>query len=119
MFAADDAISSIDDRVLVLWRDIFERPDVQAGDDFFELGGHSILIITMISRAEEEFGVRIALRDFFEAPTPERMAAMLRAAALGVEPGDGPAIRSGDPSLEELLAQVESLPDTDADGTTS
>lgn len=109
--------------MLALWRDIFARPDIRAADDFFELGGHSVLIITMVGRAEEEFGVRIALRDFFEAPTPAHMAAMLRGTAQDAEPdagsGTGPVIGAGELSFEELLAQVESLPDTDvadADG---
>jgi len=37
--------------------------------NFFQMGGHSLLALQVISRIEKEFGFRIPLRDFFDAPT--------------------------------------------------
>ena len=70
----------------------------------------------MMTRAEDEFGVRIALRDFFEEPTPVRMAAMLRDGASPAEPESDFGVDADDAALADLLAQVEGMSDDDVDG---
>jgi amino acid adenylation domain-containing protein len=46
--------------------------------DFFDLGGHSLLAARLLARLEKEFGKKLSLASLFEAPTIERMAALLR-----------------------------------------
>jgi amino acid adenylation domain-containing protein len=51
---------------------------VGADDDFFAVGGHSLLAVRLCSRLERETGVRLGLASVFDAPTPRRLAALLR-----------------------------------------
>ncbi|WP_271636833.1 phosphopantetheine-binding protein [Solicola gregarius] len=49
---------------------------VRPGDDFFSLGGDSIKFTRLISTVAKRTGVRLPLRDAFEAATPAGLAAL-------------------------------------------
>lgn len=57
-----------------IWAALLGVDAVGADDDFFDLGGHSLLATRVIARIGEQLGVKIALRDIFEAPTVRKLA---------------------------------------------
>ncbi len=60
-----------------IWCEVLGIAPVGATDNFFELGGHSLAAVQVVLRVEEEFGVELPLRDFYERPTIAEMSAAL------------------------------------------
>lgn len=56
-------------RVVAIWKDQFGIADVGIDDNFFDLGGHSLLATGVLARVGQVFGLTVALRVIFEAPT--------------------------------------------------
>jgi hypothetical protein len=46
--------------------------------DFFDLGGYSLLAARFLAQVERDFGKRVALAEFLQAPTIERLASRIR-----------------------------------------
>src|SRR6185295_12459386 len=61
-----------------LWEEVLGRHPVGVFDSFFELGGHSLLAVQMVARLERLTGRGLPVATLFQAPTVERMAALLR-----------------------------------------
>jgi NAD(P)-dependent dehydrogenase (short-subunit alcohol dehydrogenase family)/acyl carrier protein len=67
-------------RIAEIWARLLGVEAVGATDDFFALGGHSLLATRVIARIGEQLGVRLTLRDIFEAPTVRMIAERIAAA---------------------------------------
>ena len=53
-------------------------PGVSVHEDFFVLGGHSLLAAQLTSRLNRRFNVGLSMQSVFEAPTIERLAALIQ-----------------------------------------
>ncbi|GGP83976.1 non-ribosomal peptide synthetase [Streptomyces melanogenes] len=100
----------IDDLMAGLWTELLGVHPVPRRADFFALGGHSLLATRMLSRIKALFGVDIALRDIFDAPTPDGVASLVRSALAeaGTAGGTARPIECQDPTrdLPMSLAQL-------------
>lgn len=62
----DEQWSARERQVAAVWSEVLGAPVNRRAADFFALGGHSILVVRVISRLEQQLGVRIGLRRLFE-----------------------------------------------------
>lgn len=63
-----------------IWRNILERPDVQANQNFFDLGGHSLMATRIIVRVRTEFSADVSVSDLFDGPSVSAFAKRVDAA---------------------------------------
>ncbi len=67
----------IEERVLETVRDTIGVGTITLDDNFFDVGGHSLLGTQFVMRARKIFGVKVTLRDVFEAETVAELAARI------------------------------------------
>ncbi len=91
--------------IVNIWRDLLGLDRIGIEDNFFELGGHSLIATGMLTRIQQEFGVKLSLRTIFDAPTVRELADRISAvswvtesAALSTAPYD----QSDEESREEF-----------------
>ncbi len=68
-------------RLVAIWAELTGIANIGVHDDFFELGGHSLLATRVLARIGAVLGVRLSLRDVFDAPTIRQLAERIGAAA--------------------------------------
>jgi amino acid adenylation domain-containing protein len=67
--------TDIEQVVAEIITDVLGIDQVSATDDFFLLGGHSLLATQVVIQCREVFDVALTLRDLFQTPTIEALAA--------------------------------------------
>jgi tyrocidine synthetase-3 len=67
----------IEEKLLLLWRQVLEIEDIGIHDNFFQLGGHSLKAIIIASKIELEFQVRVPVPLLFKKPTIKELAAAI------------------------------------------
>jgi amino acid adenylation domain-containing protein len=75
--AARTPASPIEEKLLALVQQLLGNNEVSAQDSFFLAGGHSLLAMQLLMRLQDAFSVDLSLRQLFEAPTVERLAALI------------------------------------------
>jgi amino acid adenylation domain-containing protein len=61
-----------------LWAQVLGREAVGIRENFFDLGGHSLLALRLTTRIEKEFGRKLTLTAFIQAPTVEEMVRLIQ-----------------------------------------
>lgn len=59
-----------------IWREVLGNASIRADSVFFDIGGHSLLSLTVVQKIEQQFGVRIELRELM-LNTLEQQAARI------------------------------------------
>ncbi|MFM9372898.1 non-ribosomal peptide synthetase [Streptomyces sp. Da 82-17] len=77
--APDDPRTTTEREMTELWRELLHTEDIGVQDSFFALGGHSLLMLRLIHRVVERFGVRLAPAACFAHPTPAGLAHLVDA----------------------------------------
>ncbi len=70
-----------EEKLAAIWQEVLEIDRIGVTDNFIEVGGHSLLVITIISRIHQEFGVELELRDVFDHPTIRELAHLVDSSA--------------------------------------
>lgn len=102
---------ALEEQLLGLWSELLELPgeDISTDESFFNLGGHSILLSRLLLALRERFGHGISINRFIEAPTLQRLAALLRGdAAAAIDPQ---ALRDAERALDLQVLPVSRLGD--------
>ncbi|MDV2993142.1 MAG: hypothetical protein N4J56_002796 [Chroococcidiopsis sp. SAG 2025] len=63
------ATTEIEKKLIAVWSEILNHPQIGIHDNFFELGGHSLLAVKLFAEMEKRFGKNLPLSVLFQAPT--------------------------------------------------
>ncbi|MEW6734992.1 MAG: amino acid adenylation domain-containing protein, partial [Acidobacteriota bacterium] len=64
-------------KLISIWEEVLDIGPIGIQDDFFRIGGHSLLAVKLMAKIEKEFNQRLSLATLFQAPTIEKIAAIL------------------------------------------
>ena len=73
---ASDSIadgSSVEDRMMEIWRQQFGNEGLTLDDDYFEQGGDSLMAVGMIAQIENAFGKMLPISHLINSPTPRKL----------------------------------------------
>jgi amino acid adenylation domain-containing protein len=70
-------LSSTEEKLVDIWKEILNLNRVGTKDNFFELGGHSLIGVRMFIEIEKRLGVKLNLQTLFKAPTIQDLAKII------------------------------------------
>jgi nonribosomal peptide synthetase DhbF len=70
-------------RLAAIWSEVLQAPHIGRGDEFFALGGQSLLALQVVARIRDVFGLELPLKELFEQPTLQTLAAHIDRALAG------------------------------------
>ena len=70
--------NEIEEKLVLIWREILGVERIGVKENFFDLGGHSLKATVLMSRVRKELECVFSLRDVFQYPTIEQLAAQLQ-----------------------------------------
>ncbi len=91
----------VEQRLVDIWEDLLGVSPIGVHDNFFEMGGHSLMATRVIARVEQSHGVRLPLRELFNAPTVRQLSVLVTA-AMGAQTELIDTVASGEREEFEL-----------------
>jgi amino acid adenylation domain-containing protein len=88
-----------------IWGEVLELDEIGIHDDFFHLGGDSLAATRVVSRVVDQFQLEMPLQSLFRSSTVADMATVIT---------EHQGKKLGDPELQKILADLESISDDDA-----
>ncbi len=70
--------NTLEMQLVKIWENVLNRHPVSVRDNFFQIGGHSLLAVRLLSQIQQEFGQNLPLSIFFQGPSIEHLANILR-----------------------------------------
>jgi phthiocerol/phenolphthiocerol synthesis type-I polyketide synthase E len=67
-----------ENRLAVIWQDLFGMESIGVDQNFFDLGGDSSLAVRMFAEIEKSFRIKLPLATLYETPTIQELAKILR-----------------------------------------
>ena len=90
----------VEELMAAIWAEVLGLERVGIRDELLELGGHSLLATRLVARLRKQFEVELSLRELFDQPTVESLAAVVERARTAGETDIAPPItrarRGGD-----------------------
>jgi hypothetical protein len=96
-------------KVLELWRELLDAPEIGVEHQFFEAGGNSLTAMRLLTRLQQEFTVELSIAQLFGALTPRAQAALVTSA------GGHAAIASAPIQAVARHTDAATLADADVD----
>jgi len=93
--------SSSEALVVAVFNEVLDRTDVGVFDNFFDLGGHSLMAARVMAKLSQMASVDLPLRNLFERPRPDQLAAAIDALSWTAADCAVPAATRGD--REEIV----------------
>ncbi len=74
----ETAYDELELRLARIWEEVLCTRPIGMKEDFFDLGGNSLLIMKLLMRIEQVFGIKVSQAALLQAPTIEALAFVLR-----------------------------------------
>ncbi|MFS0655872.1 non-ribosomal peptide synthetase [Bacillus sp. 179-C3.3 HS] len=71
-------VDEVEQKLLLIWKDVLERDDISTDDHFFDIGGHSLKAMSLLSKVSKEYQVQIPIQQLFETPTIAGLSQYIR-----------------------------------------
>ena len=71
---ADNMLTKTEKLIFDIWSAALHTKNFDINDNFFDIGGDSILAVTVFSKIEEAFNLKMNLRVFFDKPVIKDLA---------------------------------------------
>ena len=65
--AFNSTLTPTEQKLAFIWADLLGKQHINAEDNFFDLGGHSLVMVRMVMRVREEFGIELSVDDVYSA----------------------------------------------------